>query len=117
LSTTTAPAAAARGAYCSDAVLPLENSAMSRPDRSAVAESSTGTLSPPHGSIVPADRADAKNRTCSTGNARSWSRVRMTPPTWPVAPKTPTRMPPRYGPACSRPRSGPACGQPGAKSH
>ncbi|MDP9444139.1 MAG: ATP-dependent RNA helicase HrpA, partial [Actinomycetota bacterium] len=28
----------------------------------------------------------------STGNARSASSARMTPPTWPVAPKTPTRM-------------------------
>ena len=34
------------------------------PEKSAVAESSTVTSSPLNGSVVPADRADAKNRTC-----------------------------------------------------
>ena len=42
---------------------------MSRPVGSAVAASST-TISPsPHGSVVPADRAEAKNRISAIGNA------------------------------------------------
>lgn len=39
---------------------PLENRAMSRPEKSAVAVSSTVTSSPFHGRVDPADRADAK---------------------------------------------------------
>ena len=89
---TTGPAAATMGAYSSEAPLPAEKSAMSRPEKSAVAMSSTTTSVLPHGRVVPAERAEAKKRTWSTGKARSARRVRMTPPTWPVAPKTPTRM-------------------------
>jgi hypothetical protein len=94
LSTTIAPASAARGARVSEAVLPLLNSAMSMPAKSAVAESSTTTSPSAQGSVLPADRADAKKRTSSRGKARCASRVRMTPPTWPVAPNTPIRMGP-----------------------
>ena len=93
LSTTMAPAAAAFGASSSEAVLPLENTAMSMPLRSATDPSSTTTSPSAHGSVVPADRADAKKRTSSSGKRRCCSSVRMTLPTWPVAPKTPTRMP------------------------
>ena len=60
LSTTIAPAAATLGASSLEAAPPLENSAMSIPEKSAVAESSTVTSPPAHGSVVPADRADAK---------------------------------------------------------
>ena len=60
LSMTMAPAAAKRGASSRLPVAPAENSAMSMPDGSAVAASST-TISPsPHGSVRPADRAEAK---------------------------------------------------------
>ena len=54
---------------------------MSRPAKSAVSASST-TISPsPTAGVRPADRADANSRSSSTGNARSASMVRMTPPT------------------------------------
>ncbi len=92
LSTTTAPASATRGAQILEVDPPLENSAMSSPEKSAVAVSSTVTSVSPHGRVVPAERADAKYRISSTGKFRSKSRVRMTLPTWPVAPKTPIRM-------------------------
>src|SRR4051812_45900783 len=62
LSTTSAPAAATFGAYSLDAVAPFENSAICRPLKSAVAVSSTVISPSPQGSVVPAERADAKNR-------------------------------------------------------
>ena len=52
-------------------------------------------IPPFHGSVVPADLADAKNRISATGKSRSSSRRRMTAPTCPVAPTTPTRRPVR----------------------
>ena len=60
LSTTIAPAAATRGAHSRDVDPPLEKSARSSPEKSAVAVSSTTTSAPFHGSVVPAERADAK---------------------------------------------------------
>ena len=60
LSTTTAPAAATFGAMARLVVAPAENSAMSSPEKSAVAASSTAICSSPHGSVVPALRAEAK---------------------------------------------------------
>ena len=78
LSMTMAPAAANFGASSLDDVAPAENSAMSRPDRSAVAASSTVMSVSPHGSVVPAERADAKYRISSTGNDRSARSRRMT---------------------------------------
>src|SRR3954471_2755550 len=93
LSITTAPAAATRGASSRDADAPLENSATSSPSNDAVAESSTSISPPFHGSRFPAERADAKKRMDAIGKSRSSSNVRMTPPTWPVAPKTPTFTP------------------------
>src|SRR2546423_3683685 len=60
LSTTMAPAAATTGAYSFDAGAPLENSASCRPEKSAVAVSSTTISSSPHANVVPAERADAK---------------------------------------------------------
>ena len=92
LSTTVAPAAANFGAYAREPVAPAENSARSRPLGSAISVSSTVTSVPFHGSVVPADRADAKNRISSTGKSRSTRSRRITPPTCPVAPTTPTRM-------------------------
>ena len=59
---------------------------------------------------TPAERAEAKNRIVSTGKLRSSSRRRITPPTCPVAPTTPTfkPMPARLRPptAPSRTRNG-----------
>ena len=76
-----APPAATRGAVASDAVLPLENSARSSPEKSAPSVSST-TISPSaHGNRVPAERAEAKYRTSVAGKRRSASKVRITPPT------------------------------------
>ena len=62
LSITTAPAAAKRGASCREAVAPLEKRAMSMPEGSAVAASSTTTSVPRKASVRPADRAEAKRR-------------------------------------------------------
>ena len=109
LSTTIAPAAATFGAVASDAVLPLENSARSRPVKSAASVSSTVISVSAHGSVLPADRADAKYRTSVTGKPRSASTARITPPTCPVAPKTPTRMRPTLRPRCEPFFPFPAC--------
>ena len=58
LSITIAPAAATLGAVASEAVLPLENRAMSSPAKSAVAVSSTVISLSLNGSDVPAERAE-----------------------------------------------------------
>ena len=63
---------------------------MSTPETSAVATSSTVICSPRNGSVVPAERDDAKKRTDAAGKARSSSSRRITLPTWPVAPTTAT---------------------------
>ena len=60
LSITIAPAAANLAANSRDDDAPAENSAMSSPLGSAVAASSTTMSVPFHGSVVPAERADAK---------------------------------------------------------
>ena len=60
LSITMAPAAATRGASTREAAPPHEKRAMSRPAKSAVSASSTTMSSSPHGSVVPAERAEAK---------------------------------------------------------
>ena len=60
LSMTTAPAAAKRGACSLDVPPPAEKIAMSIPERSALATSSTTTSCPFQGSTLPAERADAK---------------------------------------------------------
>ncbi len=54
---------------------------MSSPDQSAVAASSTMTAVPSKSIVVPAERAEAKNRMESIGKPRSRMMVRMTPPT------------------------------------
>ena len=78
---TVAPAATILGEYSMEAVRPALTRAMSMPDQSAVAVSSTTRSRPAHRSVVPAERADAKNRRFPTGKARSLSRALMTPPT------------------------------------
>ncbi len=78
---TMTPAAAKRGASSRDDVAPDENRAMSSPVGSASEASSTVMSRPSHGSVVPAERADAKYRISSTGNPRSARSRRITPPT------------------------------------
>ncbi len=92
LSMTVTPAAAKAGARIRDVPPPAENRAMSSPLGSASSASSTVMSAPSHGSVVPAERAEEKKRISSTGKFRSARMRRMTPPTWPVAPTTPTRM-------------------------
>ena len=60
LSMTTTPAAANLGASSREVDAPAENTAMSSPVGSAVAASSTTTSTPCQGSVVPAERAEAK---------------------------------------------------------
>ena len=60
LSMTVTPAAANRGASSFDDVAPAENKATSRPDGSAIEASSTVISPSAHGSVVPAERAEAK---------------------------------------------------------
>ena len=93
LSTTTAPAAAKRGACSREAAPPAEKMATSMPLRSAVATSSTSTWAPRKSTTVPALRAEEKKRTERAGKSRSASMARMTRPTWPVAPTTATETP------------------------
>ena len=81
LSITMTPAAANRGASSRDDAAPDENRAMSSPVGSASAASSTVISLPFHGNVVPAERAEAKYRISSTGNSRSASSRRITPPT------------------------------------
>ena len=81
LSMTIAPASANRGACTREVEAPAENSATSSSETSAVAASSTTMSWPRHGSVVPADRAEAKKRSDAKGNARSSSSRRITPPT------------------------------------
>jgi hypothetical protein len=76
-----APAATTFGASSREAYLPLENRARSRPSKEADAESSTSTSPSSQGRRWPADRAEAKYRMLVTGNERSTSNDRMTPPT------------------------------------
>ena len=60
LSITVTPAAANRGANSRDDAAPEENRAMSRPDGSAIAASSTVICVPFQSKVVPAERAEAK---------------------------------------------------------
>src|SRR3954447_2717180 len=60
LSMTVAPAAANFGATSRDDIAPAEKRAMSRPETSAVAASSTVMSLPFQAKVVPAERAEAK---------------------------------------------------------
>ena len=64
-----------------DMVAPAENSAMSRPEGSAVSLFSTSISWPRNVSFLPSDRAEAKNRTELAGKSRSSRSLRMTWPT------------------------------------
>ncbi len=69
LSTTVTPASAKRGASAREVVAPAEKSATSSPAGSAVEASSTVISRPAKGSTVPAERAEAKKRISSIGEA------------------------------------------------
>ena len=60
LSITVAPAPASRGESCRDTEAGAEHRARSMPERSAVSASSTTTSPSAHGSVVPAERAEAR---------------------------------------------------------
>ena len=92
LSMTMAPPATNLGANSLEAAAPPEKRAMSTPATSAVAASSTTTSSPRKAIRRPAEREVAKSLRSSTGNSRSSRIARITVPTWPVAPRTATRM-------------------------
>ena len=81
LSITVTPAAANFGASTFDPLAPAEKRAMSRPVGSASSASSTTMSVSFHGSVVPADLAEAKKRSSSTGKSRSASSRRITLPT------------------------------------
>ena len=99
LSTTVAPAATSRGASARETEAGAEHRARSMPDRSAVSASSTTTSPSPHGSVEPAERAEARYRMDSTGKRRSARMARRTTPTCPVAPTMAIRIARLYGTA------------------
>ena len=78
---TIAPASASRGDKTLEDVAPDEASAISMPEKSAVAASSTSMTRPFHSIVDPADRDDAKKRISSTGKLRSSNIARITVPT------------------------------------
>ncbi len=80
LSITVTPAAANRGAWAREVVAPAENSATSSPVGSAVEASSTVISPSPQGRVVPAERAEAKNRIEASGKPRSARICRIATP-------------------------------------
>src|SRR3712207_8907393 len=60
--TTLFRSSAKRGAWALEVLAPAEKIAMSSPAGSAVAASSTGISSPPHGRGLPAERAEADRK-------------------------------------------------------
>src|SRR6266545_3036141 len=91
LSTQTAPPRTAAGTSSPLGLVPTEKKQRSRsPAASASAVASSTASSPsPYGSLEPAERAEAKARTCP--KLRSAKSASVTRPTAPVAPTTPTR--------------------------
>ncbi len=91
LSTTTQPAAAARGLCSADTLAPGDDKAMSQPLKSKVAKSlHFSTLSSPKATSLPTERDDARATTSSTGKLRSTRVCIISRPTLPVAPITAT---------------------------
>jgi hypothetical protein len=81
LSMTITPASANFGASAFEVAPPAEKIAMSRPDGSAVAASSTTTERSPNSMVLPAERAEAKKRTSPSGKPRSSRIWRTATPT------------------------------------
>src|SRR5271166_5059655 len=90
LSTTTAPAAAKRGAHSPEVAPPAENRATSKP---LIDSSSNPRTWRPPSSSLPTERAEAKGTTSRAGKCRSRSSASISVPTCPVAPTTATRYP------------------------
>src|SRR6266542_4825506 len=92
LSTTTAPALTARGAYSLDCAEPAEKKATSTPLKASGPTFSTRIVSPLKATVFPAERSEANARRSVTGNLRSSRILSVVCPTAPVAPTTATRM-------------------------
>src|SRR5215510_14471482 len=88
LSTTTAPAFTACGAYSRAWAEPAEKKATSVPSKTPGPRGSTRICSPANVTVFPAERADANARRPATGNLRSSRILRVVCPTAPVAPTT-----------------------------
>jgi hypothetical protein len=93
LSTTTAPAFTANGAYSFDCAEPAEKSAMSTPLKESGPTASTRIVSPLKVTVLPAERAEANGRSTRTGNLRSSRILSVVCPTAPVTPTTATTTP------------------------
>src|SRR5437867_3987328 len=87
----TAPPRTASGtrAWLPDAPIEKRQRSRSPAESASGVASSTSSSRRPNGTRLPAERADAKTRTCS--NPRSARRSIVTVPTAPVAPTTPIR--------------------------
>src|SRR4051812_14376163 len=100
LSTTTAPAAAKRGAHSPLVGPPAEKSAMSKPWMvSSLSAVQARSLSPQSISR-PTERSDANATTSPAGKPRSRITPSMVEPTAPVAPTTATRTSGHHRPIC-----------------
>ena len=88
LSTTTAPALTACGAYSLDCAEPAEKNATSTPRKASGPTCSTRIFSPLKVTLFPTDRSEANARSSRTGNLRSSRIFSVVCPTAPVAPTT-----------------------------
>src|SRR5580765_1361937 len=93
LSTTTAPALTAWGAYSFDCAEPAEKNATSMPLNAPGPTFSTRIVSPLKVTVLPTERSDANARRLLTGNFRSSRILSVVCPTAPVTPTTATFMP------------------------
>src|ERR1035437_1416920 len=90
LSITVQPCATACGASSRETSAPAENSAMSTPSKASGVASCTATGRPATGTVIPAERPDARSRSSAIGKARSSRTEIIVRPTTPVAPTTAT---------------------------
>ncbi len=86
LSTTTAPALTAMGAYFREVSPPAENRAISTPAKLSAVSASTVSGSPRNGRVLPAERWEASSLSLPTGKSRRARQWRNSTPTAPVAP-------------------------------
>ena len=93
LSTTTAPAFTAWGAYSFDCEEPAEKRAMSTPLNASGPSLPMRMVSPLKVTVLPTERSEAKARSAFTGNLRSSRSLRVVCPTAPVTPTTATVSP------------------------
>ena len=93
LSTTTAPAFTACGAYSFDWAEPAEKSAMSTPLNDSGPTLSMRMVSPLKVTVLPTERSEANARSALTGNLRSSRSLSVVCPTAPVTPTTATVSP------------------------